>query len=154
MSLTTALSLVVGYSMAMNMPYMAPLFGFMLTVAPKPPMALKGLLGLLVVVAVMTGSGLLLIPVLEHYPSTGLMLVLGGLFLANYLSLNMGKPPVGSLLVIGMTLITMVGTLSYALAAVLIQELLISIAVAVICQWLIYPLFPEDEGELPEPPPP
>ncbi len=151
-SLTTALALVAGYSLALNMPYMAPLFGFLLTVAPKPPPPLKGLFGLLVVVSVMTGAGLLLIPVLEHYPATGLLLVLLGLFVANYVSLNLGKPPVGSLLVIGMTLITMVGTLSYALAVALVQELLVSIAVAVVCQWLVYPWFPEDGGPAPEPP--
>lgn len=153
-SLTTALALVAGYSLALNMPYFAPLFGFLLTVAPRPPMALKGLLGLLVVVSVMTGSGLLLIPVIEHYPATGLLLVLLGLFLANYVSLNLGKPPVGSLLVIGLTLITMVGTLSYALAVALVQELLLSIAIAVVCQWLVYPWFPEDERPAPDPPGP
>ncbi len=153
-SLTTSLALVAGYSLALDMPFFAPLFGFLLTVAPKPPMAVKGLFGLLVVVSIMTGAGLLLIPVLEHYPATGLLLVLLGLFLANYVSLNLGKPPVGSLLVIGMTLITMLGTLSYALAVSLVQELLISVAVAVVCQWLVYPLFPEDQGAAPEPPRP
>lgn len=153
-SLTTSLALVAGYSLALEMPFFAPLFGFLLTAAPKPPMALKGLFGLLLVVAIMTGAGLLLIPVLDHYPATGLLLVLLGLFLANVVSLNLGKPPVGSLLVIGMTLITMLGTLSYALAVSLVQELLVSIAVAVVCQWLVYPLFPEDEGAASEPPAP
>lgn len=153
-SLTTALSLVAGYALARDIPFLAPVFGFLLTVAPKPPMGPKGLLGLLLVVSIMVGSGLLLIPVLQHYPATGLLLVLVGLFLANYVSLNLGKPPVGMFLVIGLTLVTMVGSLSYAVAVALVLELLIAIAIAVACQWLVYPLFPEDEGTVPEPPKP
>ena len=153
-SLTVSVALAVGYAMGMTMPYMAPVFGFLLSAAPKPPMALKGLLGLLLVVAIMLSSGLMLIPVLVHYPTTGLLLVLLGLFLANYVSLNLGKPPVGSLLAIGMTLITMVGQLNYAVALLVVQELLICISIAVICQWLVYPFFPEDEAAPPSPPPP
>ena len=58
-------------------------------------MALKGLLGLTLVLSITLGVGLVLIPILTHYPGTGLMLVLLGLFFSSYLTLNMGKGPVG-----------------------------------------------------------
>lgn len=154
LSLTTALSLAVGYAMAMSMPFLAPLFGFMLTAAPKPPMGFKGMVGLILAVVVMLGAGVLLIPVLTHFPSTGLMIVFVGLFFASYMSLNMGKGMVGALLTMGLTLITMIGQLSPAFASALVLELALSIAVAVICQWIVYPLFPEDPGPVPEPPKP
>ena len=47
LSLTVALSLAVAYGTAQTMPFIAPLFAFMLGAAPKPPMGPKGLIGLL-----------------------------------------------------------------------------------------------------------
>ena len=152
LSLTVALSLAVAYGSAQSMPFIAPLFAFMLGLAPKPPMGPKGLLGLLLVLCVMLSSGLLLIPLLLHYPATALMVVLCGLFVANYVTLHLGKPSVGSLLTIGITLISAMGLMGYGIALLLIKALCINIAVAVFCQWLVYPLFPE-EGPAPEPAP-
>lgn len=152
LSLTVALSLAVAYGTAQTMPFIAPLFAFMLGAAPKPPMGPKGLLGLILVLCIMLSSGLLLIPVLIHYPATGLMLVLLGLFVANYVTLNLGKGPVGALLTMGITLISALGLMGYGLAITVIYALCINIAVAVICQWVVYPFFPEDSAP-PDPPP-
>lgn len=153
LSLTVALSLAVAYGTAQTIPFIAPLFAFMLGAAPKPPMGPKGLVGLILVLFIMLGSGLLLIPVLTYYPGTALMLVLLGLFAANYLTLNLGKPPVGSLLTMGITLISALGLMGYGIAIAVIYALCTNIAVAVVCQWIVYPFFPE-EGEPPAPPPP
>ena len=154
LSITTSLSLAAGYALALDMPFMAPLFGFMLTAAPKPPMGPKALLGLLLVLAIMLSSGLILTPILLNYAATGLLLVALGLFLANYISLNLGKPPVGSLLTMGVTLIAMMGQVSFSLATLVMQELMIAIAVAVVCQWVVYPLLPEENVPPPKPPEP
>ncbi|MFT5115910.1 MAG: hypothetical protein ACI8P9_005269 [Parasphingorhabdus sp.] len=145
LSITTSLSLAAGYALALDIPFLAPLFGFMLTAAPRPPMGPKALLGLLLVLGIMLSSGLILTPILLHYPATGLLLVALGLFLANYISLNLGKPPVGTLLTVGVTLIAMMGQLNFGLAVMVTQELMIAIAIAVLCQWVVYPLFPEEE---------
>lgn len=152
LSLIVALSLVVGYGLALDMPFLAPLFGFMLAAAPKPPVGLKGLVGLVLAVMLMLGSGLLMIPVLAQYPATGLMIIFVGLFAASYISLNLGKGPVGALLTMGLTMITMIGQLSYALAEALVNELAICVVIGIVCQWIVYPLFPEDPGPVPEPP--
>ena len=153
LSLTIALALGAAYATAQPMPFIAPLFAFMLGAAPKPPMGLKALVGLLLILCIMLGSGLLVLPVLMHYPATGLILVLLGLFLANYVTLNLGKPPVGALLTVGVTLISATGLLGYGIAVMIIQALCINIAIAVICQWIVHPFFPE-AGEPPAPPPP
>ena len=129
LSIVTSLSLAAGYAMALNMPFLAPLFGFMLTAAPRPPMGPKALLGLLLVLAIMLSSGLILTPILLNYAVTGLLLAAIGLFLANYITLNLGKPPVGSLLTVGVTLIAMMGQVSFVLATALMQELMIAIAI-------------------------
>jgi hypothetical protein len=144
-SITTSLSLAAGYAMALDMPFLAPLFGFMLTIAPRPPMGPKALLGLLLVLAIMLSSGLILTPILHHYAATGLLLVLMSLFLANYITLNLGKAAVGGLLTMGVTLIAMMGQISFTTAVTVTQGLMIAIAISVLCQWIVYPLLPEDD---------
>ncbi len=151
LSTTISLSLAAGYAMALELPFLAPIFGFMLTAAPKPPMGLKALLGVLIVLAIMLSSGLILTPIVLNYAVTGLLLVALGLFSANYITLNLGKPPIGSLLTIGVTLIVMMGQVSFTLAVTVVQELMIAIFIVVVCQWLVYPLFPEDDVLPPEP---
>lgn len=145
LGLTTALSLAVAYGIDLAVPYLAPIFAFMLTQAPKPPMGPKGLIGLSLAVAILTSSGLILIPFLEYAPITGLLLVLVGLFLANQITLKRSKGAVGMLLVVGLTFITAMGTLAFALGVLMVQSLVIGLAVAIVCQWVVYPFFPEVE---------
>lgn len=152
LSLTTALALAGGYALALDLPYLAPLFGFMLTAAPKPPMGFKGYIGVSLVLSLTLGVGLILVPMLMYYPATALMLVLLGLFFSNYLSLNMGKAQVGLLLTVGVTMISAAGTLTFALATTLIEAMIISIGLALVCQSIVYPFFPEDEGPIAAPP--
>ena len=154
LSLTITIALVISYAMGVDMPFIAPLFAFMLGAAPKPPMGPKGLVGLILVLALMLSTGLLLIPILSYYPLTGLIIVLLGLFFANYISLNKGKGPVGLFLTVGITLISALGLLGPSLATMIISALLLNIAIAVLCQWLVYPWFPEDDEAPPAPPPP
>jgi hypothetical protein len=56
----------------------------------------------------------------------------------------MGKALFGTFLTIGFTLISAAGTVSFSLATMVIQGLVLGISVAVLCQWLVYPWFPED----------
>lgn len=107
-------------------------------------MGLKGLVGLVLVVFITLGIGLLLIPMLTHYPATALIIVAIGLFLSNYLSVNLGKGAVAAFLTVGITLISAAGVASFPLAREIIEALALGITVAVVAQWLIYPLLPED----------
>ena len=147
LSASIALSLAVAYGLGLTMPFIAPLFAFMLGAKPGPPMAPRALLGAVMVLALMLSVGLLLIPMLIHYPATGLMLALMGLFFANYVSLNLGKGAVGAFLTVGVAMISAIGLLGYAVATALIGALLVGVVTAVVCQWVIYPIFPEDSIE-------
>lgn len=144
LGLAAALALAVSYGLALPLPFLAPLFVFMLSANPGPPPAAKGLVGLTLVVILTLGVGLLVIPVLLHYPAAGFLLVALGLFLSAYVSVILGKAPVGALLAVGFTLIPAAGTVSSALATAVIGALVCAIAVAVVCQWLVYPWLPED----------
>ena len=73
LSAVLAGSLALGYALALPLPFIAPVFAFMLTATPGPPMGLKALFGLVLVLLLTTGVGLLLIPFLIHYPVTGVL---------------------------------------------------------------------------------
>ena len=138
------MTLAIAYAIPLPLPFIAPLFAFMFAALPGPPMGPKSLFGLLIVVIITCGTGLLFIPLLLHYQLTALLLVAVGLYFSNYLTVNMGKVLFGTFLTIGFTLISAAGTVSFSLAIMVIQGLALGISVAVFCQWVIYPWFPED----------
>jgi len=144
MSVIPALTLAAAYGLNLPLPFIAPLFAFMFVALPGPPMGAKSLLGLLLVVGLTSGAGLLLIPILLHYQFTAILLVAVGLYFSTYVTVHMGKVLFGTFLTIGVSLISAAGTISFSLAIVVIQGLAVGIGVAVLCQWIIYPWFPED----------
>ena len=139
-----SLSLAVAYGMAIPLPFLAPLLAFMLVSMPGPPIGLKGLVGLVVIIAISLSLGLLLIPMLLHYQVTALLIVAFGIYLSSYITINMGKMLFGTFMTIGFTLISAAGSLNFAIATYVIQALVIGISIAVICHWIVYPFFPED----------
>ena len=153
LGLTMALAQAIAYALALPIPFLAPLFALILGAAPTPPMGLKGLLGLIALVLITLGVGLLLFPLLTHYPFSAILIVALGLYLSAYLTVNMGKGLVGTFLTVGFTLISAAGTVSYGLATAVIQALVSGIALAVACQWLVYPWFPEDPAPATKPRP-
>jgi len=141
-----AVSLAVAYGLALPLPYMAPLLALMLSAAPAPPMGVKGFVGLVLVMFLTLGTGLLLTPMLIHYPVAGVLTVAVGLYFTTYLSVSQGKALVGTLLTAGLTIVPAAGVYSFALALSVIQALVIGMGVAVLCLWVVYPWFPEDPG--------
>ncbi|MFW2440189.1 MAG: DUF2955 domain-containing protein [Arenicellales bacterium] len=144
LSAIPALALAVAYGLKMPLPFIAPLFAFMFAALPGAPMGAKSLFGLMLVVILTCGVGLLLIPFLLHYQFTAILLVAVGLYFSAYQTVHMGKVLFGTFLTIGFTLISAAGTVSYSLAVMVIQSLVLGIGVAVLCQWIIYPWLPED----------
>jgi hypothetical protein len=125
----------------------------MLTATPGPPLGPKALFALVLLLLLTTSVGLLLTPVLIHYPVTGVLLATLGIYLSFYLSVHLGKGLVGAFLAVGVALISAAGLASYALAVTVVHSLVIGVVIAVVCQWLVYPWFPEDAGPAQRPPP-
>ncbi len=144
LSLTPAMALAVAYAIPIPLPFIAPLFAFFLTAMPGSPLEVKKLLGLLLLVIMTLGMGQLLIPMLINYQVTALLLVLIGLYLSSYLTVNLNKNLPGAFLAMGVTMISAAGTVSYSLSTMIIQALVLGITIAAICHSLIYLLFPED----------
>ena len=144
LSLTTALALAAAYALAVPLPFLAPLFAIMLVAKPSPPPGLKGLVGLVLLLMLTLGVGLLLIPMLQHYPVAAVLIVALGLYFSSYLTVNLGKGLVGALLTVGFTLISAAGMVDYALATTVIQALVLGLVISIVCSWVVYPWFPED----------
>lgn len=139
----TAISLTIAYGLGFPLPYLAPLFVVFLGAMPGPPMPPKALLSLLVVVTVSLTVGVLLIPLIRYYPASAVLIVALGLYFSMYLTLILGKPLLGTFLTVGFTLISVAGSVDYLLATTVIKSLLLALATAVVCQWLVYPFFPD-----------
>ena len=144
LSLTVALSLAGAYALRFPMPFLTPLFALMLSATSAPPLRLKSLVGLSLLIMLILGVGLLLIPLLRHYPASAVMIIVVGLVVSNTLSINKGKGLAGALLTAGLTLISAAGMAGFALAVMVIQALVLSIVLAITCQWVVYPWLPED----------
>lgn len=143
-ALVVALTLAVAYGLGTPLPFLAPLFAVLLTTAPTPPVGVKGMFVLILVVTLTLGIGLVLAPMLRQYPLTALLVIAVSLYLSTLLNVGLGKGLVSTLLIMGSTLIPAAGLVSQALAASVIQALLVGIFLAIISQWIIYPFFPED----------
>jgi hypothetical protein len=147
-----ALALAAAYGFAMPLPFLAPLFVLMLGAVPAAPIGPKALVGLVIVVLITLGVGLVMVPLLESYPVSAVLMVAAGLFFGTWQSLRLGNAMVGTLLGAGLTLIPAAGVAEFALAVEVIRALAMAIALAVVCLWLVYPWFPEDPGRPPAPP--
>lgn len=147
---TVSLALTVAYASGNSTPYIAPLFAFIMTVKPGPPMPAGKLLVLAIALTVILGVGLLLAPIVAKYTPVGLLLVVVGLFVSSRLSLAGESAAVGTLLAMGLTLISALGVTSLALAQTLVTMLVLGVVIAVVSQWVIYPFFPEDSASAPE----
>ena len=154
LSLAIGLTLAAAYMLAIPLPYVAPIFALVLSAMPGPPMGLKALISLLLLVLFTTSAGLLLVPVLVRYPTVGLLIVALGLFLSTDLTVNRGKAAVGTFLIVGLTLITAVGVMDFGSALMVAKSLMKGIFLAVLSQRLAHIVFPEDTGTSPPPPKP
>ncbi len=146
-ALATSLALAVAYGLSFPLPFLSPLFVVLLSAAPGAPMGPKQLFGLILIVMLSLTVGVLLIPLLRYYPMSALMIVGLGLYASMYLTLIRGKRLLGTFLTMGFTLISVAGSVDYLLATTVIQSLVLGIGLAVACQWVVYPLFPEPESQ-------
>ncbi len=155
LSFAFALALAIGYGLALRPPFIAPLFALMLTAAPGSPIGPARLAAASVALTLILGIGLLVTPMLEHYPIAALLIVGAGVYFANHLALDLGKGGLATMLTMGLTLISALGTLSSAAAVSMIIALVVGIVVAVLCQHVAHALFPEPPlPARPTPPPP
>jgi hypothetical protein len=116
------IALPIAYGLALTLPYIAVLVAVMILSKPGPPMPLlkAGIAG--AVLMLLTGSGLLLVPLLENYAFAALWLIAAALFVVFYLGMKHANPLL-NLLVVAFTLIPVAGVLEQAAAIAVIRTL-------------------------------
>lgn len=139
-------ALVIAYALAMPLAYLAPALAVALSATINKPVAVKHLLALLVLVALCTGVGIALGPLLIHYPVSAILVVTVGLFLANSIVVSGGaKALVGLLLTMGVAMISAAAVASAVLAKVVVIALIGGSAIAVVCHSVACLVFPEHD---------
>jgi len=155
LALTTAVALTIAYALGGLFAFMAPLFAFLMALKPAPPTGARGLMLVVLVIALTTGSGLLLVPLLMHFPATGLLVVALGLYFGTILTLNLRQAALGLFVALGVTLISATGLYNFTMGRTLVEALISGMVIAIISHWLVYPFFPEDpSGKKSVSPPP
>lgn len=144
LTLGLGLSVMVTYGLAWPLPHLSCLVVILLLCRPGQPLPpLKGLL-MAGVLTLLMGGGVLMVPLLQHYGVSALLLialVLYGLF---YLGLKSGNPLL-TLLVITFTLVPVAGVAEQALAFVVIQALAIGVLLGAFIGTISHHLFPDGE---------
>ena len=139
-------ALVIAYALAMPLAYLAPALAVALSATINKPVAVKHLLALLILVALCTGVGLALGPLLIHYPVSAMLVVTVALFLANSIVVSGGaKALVGLLLTMGVAMISAAAVASAVLAKVVVIALMGGTAIAVVCHSVACLVFPEHD---------
>lgn len=137
----TALCLAISFALDLPIPIVAPVFAVFLLATVNRPLSLKDGLRLALVMALTTGSGLLLVPLLRYYLMAGVLLIGLCLFLAFRYGLRGGNNLVATLLVVGLTMISAAGTANIDLAmtvvGALVKGLLLAVLVLALSHWLL-----------------
>ena len=115
-------ALSVAYAMALSLPYVAVLVAAMILCKEEPPMPLlKACIAGLALMLV-TGSGLLLVPLLENYAFAAVLLIGVALYVLFYLGTKTANPLL-TLLVVAFTMIPVAGVLEQAAAIAVVKTL-------------------------------
>jgi len=147
----TALCVAISFALDLSVPIIAPVFAVFLLGTQNRPLSFKAGAAFALIVALTTGSGLLLVPLLRHYALAGVMMVGLLLFLAFRYGLRSGNNLVATFLVAGLTMISAAGTADFQLGTTMVGALVKGLVLAVLVTALAHQLFPEPSGA---PPPP
>jgi hypothetical protein len=147
----TALCLTISFALDLPVPVIAPVFAVFLLATQNRPLSFKAGVAFALIVALTTGSGLLLVPLLRHYAFAGAMLVGLMLFLAFRYGLRGGNNLVSTFLVAGLTMISAAGTADFQLAVTVVGALVKGLVLAVLVAALTHMLFPEPVSTGPAP---
>jgi hypothetical protein len=151
MALGVALCVAISFALDLSIPVIAPVFAVFLLATQSRPLSLKASVMLALVVALTTGSGLLLVPLLRHYAFAGVMIIGLMLFLAFRYGLRGGNNLVATFLVAGLTMISAAGTADFQLATTVVGALVKGLVLAVLVSALVHRLLPEPASAVPRP---
>jgi hypothetical protein len=139
------LSVLIAYGFALQMPFAVCVVAVLVLCKPGPPIPfLKGAV-MAVVIAGLLVAGVLMVPVLEHYPVTGVVLT-GALLYAVFFAGARRANPLTVILVMAFTLIPVAGVAEQALTTVLSVAVGLGLGIGVLVNGFSHALFPDPPG--------
>jgi hypothetical protein len=152
-SIGVGLAVLVAYGLALPLAFAVCVLAVLLLCSPGPPAPLvKGLVTAVIIMGLLM-AGVLMVPVLEHYPVTGLLLTATLLFAVFFAGAR--KPnPLTTFLVIALTFIPVAGVLEQGLATVLVQGVGLGLAVGALVNGISHGFFPDPPAPPKDAPPP
>ena len=136
------LAALIAYGWALTAPFVVCVMAVLLLAKPGPTLPLGKGLVLAVLMGVLVAAGLLMVPLLENYAASGVLLtavILFGLFYKGLMDSN----PLVTIFVITFAVIPVAGVLEQALVSQLALSLAIGVAVGTVVGFLASALFPD-----------
>ena len=136
------LSVLIAYGLAMPLAFAVCLMAVLLLASPAPPMPfVKGVVAAAVITCLLV-AGLLMVPLLEHYPAAGVLLTGTLLFIVFFAGARKASP-LTTFLVIAFTFIPVAGVAEQALAIALAQAVGVGLAVGALVNGVSHTFFPD-----------
>jgi hypothetical protein len=142
LALGLGLAVLVSYGLGVTAPFVVCLLTVLLLCKPGPPIPfLKGMV-LVVLVAGMLGAGVLMVPILEHYAATGVVLTGALLYLVFFLGARRASA-ITVILVIALAAIPVVGVADQGLAGDLGKAVAMGLGIGILVNGLWHALLPD-----------
>jgi hypothetical protein len=146
------LAVLIAYGLALQLPFAVCVVAVLLLCKPGPPIPfVKGAV-FAVVIAALLVAGVLMVPVLEYYRVTGLLLT-GALLYAVFFAGARSGNPLTIFVVIALTIIPVAGVAEQALTTALSQAFGLGLAIGALVSSFSHALFPDLPGPAPIPSP-
>jgi len=150
----------ISQSLGWQSSFITPVLVSVLLALPLPAPGLKTCIGfaLAITASLILGSGLL--PMLHNQPGAGVIAVVLALFWCFYFGARGGSPALTTFLLLGLTVVPVIGSESIDAAWAIILGLAINAGAAFLFVWLAFALFPDPPAPQraaraqPAPPPP
>ncbi len=142
LTLGLGIATLVAYGLALPLPFVVCVMAVILLSKPGPPMPLaKGAVTALLLTALLM-AGVLMVPVLENYPLTGLLLTATILYTLFYIGLRTGNPAT-MVLVLAFALIPVAGVADQAAVGMLSVTIGVGVVVGGLVKAISFALFPD-----------
>lgn len=139
------LSVLVAYGLAMQLPFVACVLTVLLLCKPGPPIPfLKGAV-MAVVIAALLVAGVLMVPFLENYRLTGLLLTAAMLYAVFFAGARKANP-LTIILVIAFAIIPVAGVAEQAMSTVLSVAFGVGLGIGVLVGGISHAFFPDAPG--------
>ncbi len=142
LTLGLGIATLVAYGLALPLPFAVCVMAVILLSKPGPPMPLaRGAVTALLLTALLM-AGVLMVPVLENYPLTGLLLTATILYTLFYMGLRTGNPAT-MVLVLAFALIPVAGVADQATVGMLSVTIGVGVVVGGLVKAISFALFPD-----------